>query len=65
MSGTEILRNDVISVGRNITRYYDTRAAGSLSKYFLINFFSRAQHTFFILGKPFSFPFFILFDIPR
>ena len=48
MSGTEILRNDVISVGRNVTRYYGTRAAGSLCKYFLTKFFARATHFHFL-----------------
>ena len=57
MCDSEILRNDVISVGRNITRYYGTRAAGSLCKYFLIKFF-RARD---ILYFP-SFIFISIFD---
>ena len=60
MCSTEILRNDVISVGRNITRYYGTRAAGSLCKYFLIKFFARATHFYFFIIQ-FNFFFFILF----
>ena len=49
-------------MGRNITRYYDTRAAGSLCKYFLI-IFSRARNTllFPVSHFPFHFLYFLTF----
>ena len=48
-------------MGRNITRYYDTRAAGSLSKYFLIIFF-RARNTLFLFSVS-HFPFHFLYSL--